>query len=564
MRRFVISGLFAVLAACSGRDDASAPSDPVADPDTRVMVEQGELTGFTNSLGARVWHGIPYAAPPVGDLRWRAPRPAAAWTGNLDALTQADRCPQVTNALDEGRGVEPGLRVGSEDCLYLDIYAPPGGENLPVMVWIHGGSNVWGSTQSYDGSQLAIDQNVVIVMAQYRLGPLAHFSHPALRAEADDPLDRAAAFGILDLIAALRWVEGNAAAFGGDPDRVTIFGESAGGHNVAALLASPLAEGLFDRAIIQSGSVASVSRAEAEGRSGEEANPSLEVAERLVGSTATAADLRAASVDAVFAAYERVGPSFMTMPVMIADGVVLPREGLRSAFTSADTFNAVPVITGTNRDEMKLFNALTPDLVNRVFGVFYRPRDRSYYDALSDYQSRVWMVGAVDDVATLMTAGGHADVWAYRFDWDEGGRNLFIDTSFLLGSAHAMEIPFVFRRFELFGQLDQFLFNDRNEASRQQLARTMGEHWGNFAREGNPGRNWPRWGDEGNRMRFDTPADGGPELMRGIETIEGLATRLGDDGRLTRDEECRIAFSLGDRFFGDGASVPELIDCQAG
>ncbi|MEN0654388.1 MULTISPECIES: carboxylesterase/lipase family protein [Hyphobacterium] len=559
MRRFLASVVCLLVAACGERDDAS--TEPVADPATTTATAQGQLTGYVSPEGAHVWHAIPYAAPPVGDLRWRAPRPAGSWTGNRDALTRAERCSQITNSLDQGRGVEAGLRVGSEDCLYLDVFAPPGAVDLPVMVWIHGGSNVWGSIEAYDGSQLAIDQNVIIIMVQYRLGPLGWFAHPALREDAETAEDGAADFAILDLIAALRWTRENAHAFGGNPGRVTIFGESAGGHNVAALLASPLAAGLFDRAIIQSGSIASVPLAEAEGRIGEAANPSLTIAERLVGADASADDLRAVDLDDLFAAYETGGGFRLTMPTMIADGVVLPLDGLRSAFASEETFNAVPVITGTNRDEMKLFNALDPRLASRHLGVFYRPRDRGFYDALSDYQSRVWAIGAVDDLATIMREGGHEDVWAYRFDWDEGGSNVFIDTGFMLGAAHAMEIPFVFNRFELFGQLDRFLFNDRNAESREALARTMGQHWGNFARTGHPGADWPRWGERGQRMRFDTEEDGGPEVVRGAETMESIAERLSGDQRLTPEERCQVAATLGDRFFGEGGGIAEMIGC---
>ncbi|MEE2565685.1 carboxylesterase/lipase family protein [Hyphobacterium marinum] len=554
-----VTGLLAglVLAACAQDVDG-----PTAEPATRIVLDgQGATTGYVADTGAHVWLGLPYAAPPVGDLRWRATRPASGWDGERDATRHASRCPQITNVLDEPEGLEPGLLAGEEDCLYLDIYAPPGADELPVMVWIHGGSNVWGRSSEYDGSQLAIDQNVIIVAVQYRLGPLGFMSAPELRADAERPEDRAANFAILDLIESLRWVQAHAEDFGGDAGRVTIFGESAGGHNVAALLTSPLAEGLFHRAIIQSGSAATVTRAEAEGRSGDLANASGEVLGRVVEGPVTAEALRAVSLEDVFAGLDLSGGSHYDMPRMIEDGVTVPEGGIRAALASPGTFNAVPVITGTNRDEMRLFNALNPDLASRTLGLFIRPRDRDYYAALSDYQSAMWTVGAVDDLASVMTAGGHDDVWAYRFDWDEGAANLLVDTRFMLGAAHAMEIPFVFNRFELFGRLDPFLFNDRNAEGRVALARQMGRHWADFARDGDPGGGWERWRDGGARMRFDTPADDGPELVTGRTVVADLADALASDARVDNAERCRIARAMGDRFFGDGASVAERLDC---
>lgn len=551
----LLAGL--VLAACSQDTD-----QPVADPATQIVLDgQGTATGFVADTGAHVWLGLPYAAPPVGDLRWRATRPSMGWQGNRDAIDHAARCPQITNVLDEPEGLEPGLLAGEEDCLYLDIYAPPDADNLPVMVWIHGGSNVWGRSSEYDGSQLAMDQNVIIVAVQYRLGPLGWMSAPELRAAAEIPEDRAANFALLDLTEALRWVQAHADAFGGDTGRVTIFGESAGGHNVAALLASPLAEGLFHRAIIQSGSAATVTRAEAEGRSGDLANASGDVLGRIVDGPVRADALRAARVEDVFAALDLSGGSHYEMPRMIEDGITVPEGGIRAALASPDTFNAVPVITGTNRDEMRLFNALNPELTSRTLGVFIRPRDRDYYAALSDYQSAMWAVGAVDDLASVMTEGGHDDVWAYRFDWDEGAANLLVDTRFMLGAAHAMEIPFVFNRFELFGRLDPFLFNDRNAEGRAALARQMGQHWADFARAGDPGGEWARWSERATRMRFDTPADDGPELVTGRTDLADLADALASDARVDGAERCRIAEAMGDRFFGDGASVAERLDC---
>lgn len=346
------------LSACV----SEAPEPPTADASTAREIASGEIVGYVDpATGAQIWQGLPFAAAPQGDLRWRAPRPAQSWDGVLEVLAHPEMCPQITNSLNaEATGADPGQLVGSEDCLKLDVYAPAGAgpesANRPVMVWIHGGGNVWGSASQYDGAQLASDQDVVVVVVQYRLGPLGFFAHPALADDADLEFDAAANFALLDQIAALEWVQANAAQFGGDASNVTIFGESAGGHNVAGLMASPLAEGLFHRAIIQSGSFVSVPLDEA--RTGGEFSATA-AANRFAGAEASADAIRTAPLQAVYDAYagEGLGDG---LPRMIQDGVTIPSRPMAQAFSDPDNFNAVPIITGTNRDEMKLFNILDP------------------------------------------------------------------------------------------------------------------------------------------------------------------------------------------------------------
>jgi len=561
----------ALLAACS--DPVEAPPPEPAE-ETRRTISQGELVGFRAETGAQVWRGIPFAAPPVGDLRWRAPRPAGGWDGAYEALAFAPRCAQVTNALNQSEGLDPGLLVGEEDCLYLNVYAPSDaepGEDLPVMVWIHGGGNVWGRASNYDGSVLAETENVVIVTIQYRLGPLGWFAHEAIRDSAETPADRAANFALLDMIAALDWVGNEIAAFGGDPARVTIFGESAGGHNVAGLLVSPLAEGLFHRAIIQSGSLDSLSLEEAEAVDSPRPNPS-QTATAAFAPSGEAAAMRAASLEALFTAYG-FPDTAIEVPIMIADGVSLPVDGLRGALAREGGFNAVPVITGTNRDEMKLFNLLNDQLTRQWFGLIYRAKDPDFYNVLSEYQGRMWRIGAVDETANRLRSAGHEAVYGYRFDWDEAGRALTMDFAELLGAAHAMEIPFVFSRFELFGDLDRVIFNDDNAEGREALSRAMGGYWSRFAAEGAPGDggnpalpDWPVWGDQARLMRFDSPADGGPaELISGADSLERLIADLRRDDRLSDDQRCAIAATLGDRFIASKSDVAAIssLDCPS-
>lgn len=539
-----------LLAAC-GRLSAPEPA-PVADPATLRRTTLGEVVGFTAGNGVHVWRGLPFAAPPVGDLRWRAPRPPARWPGVREALAAAPICPQISNVFNANEGHDPGALLGAEDCLYLDVYAPANADpaTTPVMVWIHGGGNVWGSARQYDPSNLAANENVVIVVVQYRLGPLGWFAHAAIREAAETADDKAASFALLDLIAALEWVKANAAAFGGDPSRVTIFGESAGGQNVAGLLASPRAKGLFHRAIIQSGLFDSVSLDEAENGGGVEINPAREVAARL--SAADAAALRAIPLKTLFDAYELDAAGFSSMPRMIADGVALPAQGLRGALDDIATFNAVPVITGTNRDEMKLFQLVDPRLVNRTLGVFLTPKDGHFYDRLADYQSRLWRIRSVDEPAALMTRAGHPDVWAYRFDWDEGGRFLWTDLKKLLGAAHAIEIPFVMNRFELLGSLDPVMWTRSSAEERETLSRQMGGYWADFARAGDPNDfprdgarpEWLRWSDEARLMRFDGVSGGGSRLMGGADSIERLVADLKAEAALTPDQKAIIAGAL--------------------
>lgn len=555
MRHFWLglAGAFA-LSACTGSAE-QRPPEPL-EASLRTLT-QGELVGFQHSPGAWAWRGIPFAAAPEGDLRWRAPRPAPAFNGRFEALEHPEPCPQFTSALQASSGVRPGQLVGSEDCLRLDIYAPEGADadnaDRPVMVWIHGGANVWGFAGQYDGAQLARDQDVVIVVIQYRLGGLGFFAHDAIRADATDPRDAAANFALLDQIAALEWVRANIAEFGGDADNVTIFGESAGGHNVAGLLASPLASGLFHRAIIQSGSFDSVSWEAASGAESGQSNTSADIALRIAGDGYTPAALRAADLETVFNAFRRDdGAPFLDLPRMIEDGVTIPRDGLANAFASPDTFNAVPVITGTNRDEMKLFNAFRDDLVNRYFGVILISRDAQFYDTMSEYQSRTWRILAVDQPATMMQSGGHGDVWAYRFDWDEQGRALFVmDLSHLLGAAHAVEIPFVFNHFDFFGRLDGAMFNDSNASGREALAAAMGAYWAEFARTGEPGTggptnlpHWERWNPDGVLMRFDSPGANGQEIISGADSFELLEADLAADTRLDAAQRCEIVEAI--------------------
>src|SRR5579862_2047693 len=229
------------------------PAQPVAP----ATIAQGRITG-TQSASVRAWLGIPYATPPVGDLRWRAPRPPASWEGVRAMDRYGAACMQPT-----GLANLQGLPPMSEDCLTLNIWAPAQPEKAPVMLWIHGGAFVEGSgaLAAYAGTELA-RQGVVVVTINYRLGDFGLFAHPALNHEA--VAEPSANFGFMDQVAALRWVKQNIAAFGGDPGNVTIFGESAGGASVNFLMVSPEARGLFHRAIAESGGGQSTLRSAAD------------------------------------------------------------------------------------------------------------------------------------------------------------------------------------------------------------------------------------------------------------------------------------------------------------
>ena len=226
------------------------PEPPVVEPDTLRETLSGPVVGFRDR-GVNVWLGIPFARPPKGDLRWRAPRSAVPWSDAMQVLAYGPECPQNMMGFS-----------GQEDCLYLNVWSPlevP--ESLPVMFFIHGGANHIGSANAgglYDGQRFASNHDVVMVSTNYRLGPLGWFSHPGLAGEETDKLskkDNSGNYGTLDILAALEWVQGNIKNFGGDPDNVTIFGESAGASNVLSMMISPLAEGLYHKAISQSGGI---------------------------------------------------------------------------------------------------------------------------------------------------------------------------------------------------------------------------------------------------------------------------------------------------------------------
>ena len=246
-----------------------------ASTETYRVTNNAEIIGSIDSSGIYKWLGIPYAEKPINDLRWRAPREVENYSKKYEAISFKKPCVQFQSSLTNNGLVKPGAIVGSEDCLYLNIYSPALSKdqisrdniNLSVMVWIHGGGNTTGMPSEYNPEIFVKSENIIFVSISYRLGIFGWLSHPELREQ--NGIDSSSNFGLLDQIMALKWIKENIQFFGGNPNNITIFGESAGGQNVIALYSSPLAKGLFDRAISQSGgtSVTSIKDAEKINRS---------------------------------------------------------------------------------------------------------------------------------------------------------------------------------------------------------------------------------------------------------------------------------------------------------
>ncbi len=467
----------------------SSPGSP-SNRFPRATVEQGRLVGRLAD-GVVSYKAIPYAAPPVGPLRWRAPQPAAAWTGERDAGQVGAICIQPPANGDPGVGPLPM----SEDCLTLNVWTPAdrGARPRPVMVWIHGGgyNNGSGTAGLYDGTNLS-KRGVVVVTVNYRLGRLGFFDHPALAVERV-PGEPAANYGLMDQIAALAWVRDNAAAFGGDPGNVTIFGESAGGVAVTQLMVAPSARGLFHRAVVQSGMGRQRSAGLALDRPGRPSARSLGRAWAQgagLPTEATADDLRAVPAERLLSPM----PAFYS-DNLIVDGVVLS-EDVVEAF-AAGRQAPVPLILGANSAE---FWWLRPSDA----GAYGRTDDAmtgAEHDALlaayggpEGYDQHVVSDLVFNEpgrhLARLHAAAGHP-TYLYRFDVvpgsnpEPGG-----------GATHASERPYVFDNLHTVGRP----MGERDDRA----ATAMADYWTTFAATGNPdgpGRPaWPEFGAERDRL----------------------------------------------------------------
>ena len=474
----------------------ATPSDPLL-----VMTDKGPVRGVAGP-GVRRFLGIPYAAAPAGERRWRPPAPRDAWTEVRDATQPSAFCPQIVPVLD--------IYAGMEDCLAVNVVTPdpPPPTPAPVMVWIHGGAftindgrQIIGSTE---GGVIAGTAGAVVVSFNYRLGPLGFLAHPALSAE-DPEHPGSGAFGIEDQIAALGWVRRNIAAFGGDPENVTIFGESAGGWSACILLASPAANGLFERAIVESGlcldPLLDLSEAEEQGQ---------RFAELLGcgGASDALACMRAAPPEQVIGALPPDPRIFFGdgeygnwFPVV--DGNVIPRpleDSLRDG-----SFTRVPVLIGSNRDEGTLFIAQAFDEADGPLAA------GQYGDALAHFIGGSSAVEAVRaryplesypvpgaalaaalgdgyfacpsiDTATLLAP--YVPTYLYQFNYPDSEFPIPTPSSFALGAFHSSEIQFVF------GLPNRDPFTPEQS----ELARAMMGYWTRFAANGDPnGGGAPSW-----------------------------------------------------------------------
>ncbi len=447
-----------------------------------VKVEGGLVQGVAEG-GLAVYKGIPFAAPPLGDLRWKAPQPVVGWSGVRSADKYAPACVQSMGG--------PSPSGMSEDCLYLNVWTPAksAAEKLPVLVWIYGGGFNGGATSLpvHDGAKLA-RHGVVLVSIAYRVGVLGFFAHPELTAES--PARSSGNYGLLDMIAGLRWISHNIAAFGGDPARVTIFGESAGGIAVSMLCASPVAKGLFHGAISQSGG--SFGPSSKDPQPGEnmrllaDAEASGVEFAKAVGA-ASIKELRAVTPERLLEA--RRGQRGMAWPIV--DGAVIPGDQYR--LYESGRFNDTPILVGYNSDEGLSFSRVSK-------AEEYAAGVRSRYGPFADRLLAAYPTSGsgvnktARDLARDAAFGWHTWSWArlqssrgkgkaYLYYFDQHPPRTPGTPEADHGTPHGVDVPYVFGNLAPTATAD-----DRH------ISETMAVYWTNFAKRGDPnGEGVPAW-----------------------------------------------------------------------
>ncbi len=460
-----LCGIF-LLSACGTSPET--PRQPETwNGSTLVTTSYGVLDGMTDRNDTLSWKGIPYAAPPVGELRWMAPRPPKPWAGIKKAVAFGNSSMQRVPVF--------GWISGQEDSLFLNVWRPADNRtNLPVFIWIHGGGNSTGSSGStdYRGNALAAKAGVVFVSVNYRLGPLGWFSHPALKT--GNPEDDSGNFGTLDLIAALEWVRDDIAAFGGNPDNVTIAGESAGAFNVLTLMLAPAARGLFHRAVVESGY-----RTDSTPEKMRNFAESLATKLSLPGEN-IARELRNADAKSILSRLAGSASGMVSLPYPNWDGAVLPAEGFE-AFRNPEKVANVPLIIGTNKEETKIFQWLG------------RQNSREpTYQTNAAKASLNWKAEGADSIADAILSGDpKRKVYVYRFDWgapDSSGKSVLGGSAGVkLGAAHGMEIPFFLQTDSIYGNLLPLpIFTAKNAKGRKDLQDSIGNYLTSFMVSGDP------------------------------------------------------------------------------
>tara|TARA_B100002019_G_scaffold3233_1_gene2658 strand:- start:5692 stop:7479 length:1788 start_codon:yes stop_codon:yes gene_type:complete len=535
----------------------------------KIQTSSGITDGYIKNNVVN-WDDIPYALPPIGDLRWRAPvKLVSSKKSNIIYPKENNFCVQEPSGLGGSEG--DGFFSGTEDCLYLDIKKPKNisKELLPVMFWIHGGGNTSGLKDIYDFSTMVKKHDVIVVSINYRLGPFGWFSHPSIQ-NLQTGIDRSSNFGTLDIIAALEWVKHNIKLFGGDPDNVTIFGESAGGHNVLSLLVTKQAKGLFHKAISQSGYTTTYSKEDAYKQTSESStskHTSWNVVEKIINEKSLDISqeknnisvrnlLKSLKAEEFFKYYSK-RPSYENLIILTADGIVIPEVGLTKALSMKEYVNNVPTIAGANKDEVKLWLASAKYFVDLDYSflgsIFKVPKvvlnDIDAFNLFNSYRSRAWKIRGVDDPLRSLHISGNRDLYAYRYDWDDHRRFIIADFKELIGAAHATEIPLLTGNNKLVGDYGFFIYP--NGPSKRFTSKNMMKFWTNFAKNGEPGISsngieWTKYNGQANIPSNYMILDNKRNLKMNTDkfSFSSLVIDLHKENALTNLEKCVVLLQM--------------------
>jgi len=568
---FLICVLISVFLFTACSDSNSSSTGPYPSVTNTLETVNGVIEGITvNDDKSLAWLGVPYAKPPVGNLRWTTPQNPEPWEGTLETKTFKNKCIQEDSF--------SGQVLGSEDCLYLNIWRPATIETeLPVLVFTHGGGNRTGSGESFIGDVLAEKSNSIIISINYRLGPLGWFRHPKLKS--GDALEESGNFGLLDIAQSLKWIQKNIESFGGDASNITLSGQSAGARDVLAAMISPEFTGLFHKALVLSGGITL-----AEASDGDDA--ANNAVKQLVINDGLAADDTAAQawIDAqdneAFATYLRgkdasdLLPLYGDSPIRMApfphlfkDGFVIPAEG--TGVFATGNYNRVPVILGSCKNEFSLFASLDNAFSGALFSgnLFSDETLTRQLTKSIEYGSQIYAGFNVDSVAALLEADtNHEAIYGYRFAW--GSREGVLSNpngALIMGATHGADVDFITGREDSGnGGLLAMLglgtyYTGTNKPGRDALTEIMIAYTENFLHSGDPNgdslTNWSTWNsNSGEDKILILDADNtSPQVSMSDEYLKkaDIETAMSNDSEITVDDMNVIDGVLSGRFFMD-------------